>query len=107
MIGLGIVLFLMLVNSSLSDAKECPETRMVNRSEWEWDQYDKKVLDSLKGRCSKEYSDAKCLKLLNKYGMQDYAVICGSTEYGEVDKLYANAPKENQVKWIKGRKRKH
>lgn len=55
----------------------CPVTKMQNITKYPWNKYDYEILTYVKGRCSKIYPDAPCVKLFRKFGKQDYSVICG------------------------------
>ena len=92
-------IFAALVFTQMALANDCPETRMVNVSKWNWDQHDKETLISVKSRCEQLYSDASCLKVFRKFGKQDYSVICGTAGPGESDVLFPNAQKESEIRW--------
>jgi len=110
---IGIALAVALVLRSCAQdyphahASECPETKMVNVSQWEWDLHDKEVLIGAKKRCPELSSNTECLKLLKKFGKQSYTAICGAPGLGEMDKIYPKATRESEIEWkIKSKKKK-
>lgn len=58
-------------------AVSCPDTKMINRSNLPWNDYDRQEMKYCQSRCSKEYDDAPCLKEFYKLGFQDYFCQCG------------------------------
>lgn len=56
----------------------CPNPRLINRTEFPWNDHDQEVQATCIRRCPEIYSDAPCLKQFIKYGKQDYDCICGA-----------------------------
>lgn len=55
----------------------CPDTNLINSSSENWNAHDKKSLMIAKTRCSKIYTEYKCLKSFEKRSPKVYWVICG------------------------------
>lgn len=64
---------MMLVLVALS----CPNVKMLNRTEYAWNQHDRETLAFAQKRCAQLYPEAPCLKVFRKRGKQDYSVLCG------------------------------
>ena len=62
---------------SLIIALSCPTTKIVNVSDYPWNDYDNSILEQARKRCGELYDDAPCVKLFRKYDFQQYSVICG------------------------------
>lgn len=61
-------------------ALSCPATKIVNTSGYPWNKDDAAMLRQAKVRCGELYEDSPCLKLIKKYGFNDYSVVCGAPE---------------------------
>lgn len=66
-----MISLIMLLSSS------CPETKMVNRTEFPWNDFDRQTLARAKKRCGELYENSPCVKLFIKRTANDYSVLCG------------------------------
>ncbi len=64
----------------LAAALQCPNTKFVNVSGYEWNQHDLNTYRYVQKRCVQVYPDSPCVKLFRKWGKQDYSVICGAKD---------------------------
>ena len=58
-------------------ALTCSLTLMENRTEFDWNDYDRAHLTTAKKRCGEIYKSSPCLKLFIKRTPSDYSAICG------------------------------
>jgi hypothetical protein len=70
----------MIALIALLSAAACPQTKVVNRSNLPWNDWDKNRMNYCKERCPYEYSDSPCLKAFFKLGARSYYCLCGKAK---------------------------
>ena len=58
-------------------ALNCPETKLINRSNLDWTEFDKYEISYAKKRCGEIDKDYPCLLEFYKLHFQDYYANCG------------------------------
>lgn len=61
-------------------ALACAEPKIVNTTPYPWNDFDKQTLARAKKRCGELYPASPCVKLIKKYNIQDYSVVCGKPD---------------------------
>jgi hypothetical protein len=56
----------------------CPKSKILNDTEYYWNNHDEKILNVAKNRCGELYKNAPCVKTFTKVGKKDYLVTCGA-----------------------------
>lgn len=55
----------------------CPLPKLENKTNFPWNDYDRKTFKHASKRCGELYTNSPCVKLFRKWGEQDYSVLCG------------------------------
>lgn len=62
----------------------CPKPVILNKTAYEWNEYDNFVLKLAKIRCGFKYKNSPCLVQFIKVGKKDYHALCGAKrQYNE------------------------